>query len=392
MKISPITMAALIFFGTAELAAQDYSAKEANSFAVDMYKVLANNNNDNVFFSPFSLSLALGMTYAGAEGETKQQISEVLNFPINDSDLHKQLGLLQNKLIGKSSKGVEVSIANQIWADKNYKFKCKYTRSVSRNYSAPIKRVDFYSKPDESRLEINSWVELQTRDRIKDLLPDGSISSLTKMVLTNAIYFKGQWDNKFDKDLSKEDTFFKSVDEKIVTTFMNERAKYNIYNGDDLQMLELPYTGKDFSMLVILPNDKVDLKEVESHLTFNSISSYANQLVEKDVVVSLPKFKFNAEYGLKPVFSSMGMPLPFTNSADFSRMSGNKDLKIDEVFHKAFVEVSEEGTEAAAATAVVIVLKSVVIPVEFIANRPFIFVIRENSTGAFLFMGRVTNP
>jgi serpin B len=385
-------MAALMFFGSAELSAQDYSAKEANRFAVDMYKVLATDNNENIFFSPFSISIALGMTYAGAEGSTKQQISEVLNFPINDKALHKKLGALQNELIGKSQKGVEVSIANQLWADQNYKFKCAYTRGVKRNYSAPVKRVDFYSKPDECRLEINKWVEQQTKDRIKDLLPDGSISSLTKLVLTNAIYFKGQWDNKFDMDLSKEDVFFKSSEEKIATTFMNERAKYKIYNGDDLQMLELPYTGKDFSMLVLLPNEGVSLNDIERTITFNAISAFAEQLVESEVIVSLPKFKFNAEYGLKPVLSSMGMPIPFSNGADFSRMSGNTDLKIDEVFHKAFVEVSEEGTEAAAATAVVIVLKSVIIPVEFIANRPFIFVIRENSTGAFLFMGRVTNP
>lgn len=392
MKTSSLTLALMLIFSIANSQQTSYTATEANSFAVSMYKQFALADNDNVFFSPISISMALGMTYAGADGETKKQISEVLNFPYNDKDFHAQMGQLQSNLLDKQSEGVDIALANQLWAENSYRFKCRYLRTTQKSYNSPVKRLDFSGKPNASRIEINQWVEELTRDRIKDLLPDGSISSLTKMVLTNAIYFKGQWDKKFETENTRDDIFTTLEGKQVKTPMMNAKEKFNVYQGDGISLLELPYQGNDFSMLVLLPNEDRSIGEIERGLSVDNLNEYISKLSEKEVQLMFPKFKFDAEYQLKPVLSDMGMPIAFSNAANLSRMSRSNDLKIDEVFHKAFVEVSEEGTEAAAATAVVIVLKSITMPVEFFANRPFIFIIRENKDGNILFMGRVTNP
>jgi len=392
MKTSSLTLALMLIFSIANSQQTSYTATEANSFAVSMYKQFAQADNDNVFFSPISISMALGMTYAGADGETKKQISEVLNFPYNDKDFHAQMGQLQSNLLDKQSEGVDIALANQLWAENSYRFKCRYLRTTQKSYNSPVKRLDFSGNPNASRIEINQWVEELTRDRIKDLLPDGSISSLTKMVLTNAIYFKGQWDKKFEAENTRDDIFTTLEGKQVKTPMMNAKEKFNVYQGDGISLLELPYQGNDFSMLVLLPNEDRSIGEIERGLSVDNLNEYISKLSEKEVQLMFPKFKFDAEYQLKPVLSDMGMPIAFSNAANLSRMSRSNDLKIDEVFHKAFVEVSEEGTEAAAATAVVIVLKSITMPVEFYANRPFIFIIRENKDGNILFMGRVTNP
>jgi serpin B len=392
MKAIILTLAITLAFGSVNAQATKYTSKESNQFALNIYGQFAEKNDGNIFFSPLSLTMALGMSYAGAEGETKEQIAGVFNFPIDDKNLHKELGSIQTHLESKASKGVEISIANQLWADKIFKFKCSYLRGVKKAYGAPVKRVAFRTKPEECRLKINNWVEKNTNSRIKDLLPGGSISDLTALVLTNAIYFKGQWDNKFKEENTRDGNFFVSKGKSVPARMMNAQAKYNLYQGKSIQMLELPYAGKDFSMLVVLPNEGILLKEVERDFTLENLNYYVGLLTESDVKISFPKFTFDSEFELKPILSKMGMPIAFSNAADLSRMSGNQELKIDEIYHKAFIEVTEEGTEAAAATAVVIVRKSVIIPVEFNANRPFMFIIRENSTGNILFMGRVTNP
>ncbi|MDD3566959.1 MAG: serpin family protein [Bacteroidales bacterium] len=392
MKTSSLTLALMLMFSIANSQQTSYTATEANSFALRMYKQFAQADNDNVFFSPISISMALGLTYAGADGETKRQISEVLNFPYNDKDFHAQMGQLQNNLLDKQSEGVDIALANQLWAENSYRFKCRYLRTTQKSYNSPVKRLDFRGNPNASRIEINQWVKELTRDRIKNLLPDGSISSQTRLVLTNAIYFKGQWDKEFEKDNTHNDTFTTIDGEKLETPMMNAKEKFNVYQGDGIKLLELPYKGNDFSMLVLLPNEDRTLGEIERNLSVDNLNDYISKLAEREVMLKLPKFKFDAEYQLKQTLSEMGMPIAFSNAANFSRMSRSNDLKIDEVFHKAFVEVSEEGTEAAAATGVVMVLKSVIIPFEFYANRPFIFIIRENAKGNILFMGRVTNP
>lgn len=393
MKRIALAMISLIYVNA---SAQDsYSvAKESGSFAYSIFKQMATEKgeNENIFFSPYSITLAMGMTYAGANNATKHEMATVLHFPADDSNLHKQLGDSQKSILFSGSKGVQISIANQLWADKKYKFSCKYLRGVKKAYGAPVKRLDFRENPDEQRVTINNWVEVQTQNRIKNLLPGGSITNLTAMVLTNAIYFKGQWDEKFLVENTKTASFFPSKKEKMECSMMNRRGKYNLAKGEGFSMIEIPYAGKDFSMLVILPDEDNVLQKFESSLSAEKVASMSARYEEVEVNLSLPRFKFESQFELKPTFTAMGMPLAFSNLADFTRMSSKPDLKIDEVYHKAFVEVSEEGTEAAAATAVVIVRKSMPAYFEFNVNRPFVFLIRHNSSGAFLFMGRVTKP
>ncbi len=392
MKALSATLSLILMFAMASAQSNEYKAEQSNTFALEMYKQLASADGENLFFSPFSLSVAMGMTYSGANAETEKQIASVFGFSDNTKSFHQSMGKLQSDLVSRGSKGVEISIANQLWADKQYKFKWFYLWRVNRAYDAPIERMSFRTQPNESRLEINRWVESKTKNRIVDLLPDGSITDLTALVLTNAIYFKGQWDKKFLEENTKDDEF-KTLEGKTVrATMMTMQDKLSVYEGDGLKMIELPYAGKQFSMLVVLPNKDESIKTLEKSLSLSDINRYADLLTERKVNLTLPKFKFEADYQLKPVLSSMGMPIAFSNAADFTRMTRIPELKIDQVYHKAFVEVSEEGTEAAAATAVVIVRKSVEIPVEFNANRPFMFLIRDNQSGTILFMGRVTNP
>lgn len=392
MKTTISTMGFIILFSISNAQPASYTATQANSFAIDLYKELIKSGDKNIFFSPISISLAMGMTYAGSDGETKAQVAKALYFPLDDKSFHKEMGSIQKSIAGKSTKGVEISLANQLWVDKSYKFDCSYLKLASKSYDAPVQLMNFRTKPDESRQEINRWVEQKTKNRIKDLLPSGSISDITTLVLTNAIYFKGQWANKFEESKTQDGDFTLLNGSKVKSRMMNANGKYKVYQGNDLKIIELPYVGDSFSMLVLLPNENSSIKSLEKGLQQKELNHFIDLMTDSDVRLSLPKFKFESGYELKPILSTLGMPIAFSNQADLSRMSGKKDLKIDEVFHKAFVEVSEEGTEAAAATAVVVVRKSFSIPIDFIANRPFLFIIRENASGNILFIGRMVNP
>jgi len=392
MKALALLIPTIMLFSCAH--AQDpYNVSESSGkLAFELYQQFSQENEQNIFFSPLSINLAIGMTYAGANGTTKEQVANVFHFPLQDKNLHSQLGKLQKHLNSLGSEGIEVSIANQLWADKQYKFLCSYTRGVKKAYKAPVKKMPFRTDPENCRLEINKWVEDKTNDRIKNLLPKRSITDMTALVLTNAVYFKGQWNSKFEPEATIDGIFLSSINEKIECRMMNAQQKFNYFGNESFQLLEMPYAGNNFSMLVFLPSEGTSLNDVVSKLTFEKFAEYADSMVEEEVNVSFPKFKFESKYELKPVLSEMGMPIAFSNAADFTRMSKKPDLKIDEVYHKAFVEVSEEGTEAAAATAVVVVRKMAKIPQRFEANRPFLFIIRENETGNILFMGRVTKP
>lgn len=392
MKTSLLTLIGLTSIGLASAQNNTDAIVSSNLFAMDLYNYLAKTEKGNLFVSPYSITIAMGMTYAGASGTTREEMAKVLHFPLSDKNFHENFGKTQKTILSSGAKGVEISLANKLWADKQYKFKCSFTRGVRKNYNAPLVRMDFRNSPEPSRLEINGWVEQQTKSRIKELLPNGAITDLTALVLTNAIYFKGQWDNKFSPENTRSDAFFPSATDKVPCQFMNREGKYQYAKTENFSALEIPYAGKEFSMLVLLPHDGIELEEVEKNLSFETITLLAVNMDEFDVRVSFPKFKFENKYELKPMLSSLGMPTAFSNRADFTRMSKKPDLKIDEIYHKAFVEVSEEGTEAAAATAVVIVRKAMPMFVDFNANRPFLFMIKHNPTGAILFIGRLVKP
>jgi|SaaInlStandDraft_4_1057021.scaffolds.fasta_scaffold00073_24 serpin B len=367
-----------------------------NQFAVDMYNKLK-NDGDNVFFSPYSISSALAMTYEGANGETAEEMRNVLHFPEDGVELRSSFAQLYN-LLNKPDKKYKLSTANALWAEQTYSFLPEYLGLVEQYYGGKTTNLDFKEETEKSRKIINKWVEDKTEDKIKDLIPKGVIRQDTRLVLTNAIYFFGDWNKKFKKENTEERDFFVSEDEIIDVDMMFMVYGFNYVKEDGVQILEIPYKGKELSMLVVLPKlGEMDL--LEQQLTGEKIAEWNNNFEGKSVRLSLPKFKFEAKVMLAKTLQQMGMPTAFSPVADFSGMDGTKLLNIDQVIHQAFVAVDEKGTEAAAATAVV--MKETMAmpmdeepekPIEFKANHPFIFLIQEKSTGSILFMGKVNDP
>jgi len=386
--------------------AQDVSSvvNANNQFAFELY-AKDKSKDGNIFFSPYSISTALAMTYEGARGKTADEIQSVFHFPKEDS-LRRESFLKISNLINKKDKKYTLHTANALWAQKDYPFLEGYFNLIKDYYGGKATNLDFIKETEKSRLTINNWVEKQTNDKIKDLIP--SLDPLTRLVITNAVYFKGFWLQPFDKKYTRDEDFRVGSGNTIKTPMMHlEGKELNYGETDKLQILELPYEGlalpyeeKDLSMLILLPKGD-DLKTAEESLSAEKLSAWKTLLGRQEVKVSLPKFKFEKLYFMKNTLAEMGMPTAFTlgidfgGKADFSGMTGKKDLNIDEVIHKAFVEVNEEGTEAAAATAVMMMVGAAPGPsriIEFRADHPFIFLIQERETGSILFLGRVSNP
>jgi len=366
-----------------------------NKFAIDLYSKYKTNEG-NVFFSPYSISTALAMTYEGARGQTAEEMQKVFYFPEDSNTMRNGYANLYAE-INKPDKKYKLSVANALWAENDFQFLDEYFNVVDQYYNGKVTNLDFKRDPEGSRVTINNWVEDKTNDKIKDLIPSGVINSMTRLVLTNAVYFKGEWVKQFNKDDTIERDFTTDSN-NIVKAFMMQRTDdesiYNYGENNILQILEMPYSGDDLSMLIILPKDN-NLEDVEKSFTTDELSDWKDELKEQRVNVFLPRFKFETKYFMAEDLAEMGMPTAFGN-ADFSGMTGKMDLVISQVIHQAFVEVNEEGTEAAAATAVIMKETSAgpggpTIPV-FNANHPFIFIIQQKDTGNILFMGRVSNP
>jgi len=372
-----------------------------NQFALDYYSKLKSKDSGNIFFSPFSISSAFVMTYEGAKSETAEEMRSVFYFP-EDSNLRRTEYASIFDELNKGDKKYKLSSANALWAQQDYQFSKDYFDNVEKYYSGKATNLDFKKDPEGSRITINSWVENQTNEKIKDLIPSGLINTMTKLVLTNAIYFKGEWVKQFNKNDTKEENFRTSNGGAVKAQMMqrtDDEAIFNYAENSDLQILEMPYSGNELSILLLLPKND-NLTKLESILSTKNISDWKKNLEEQRVKIYIPKFKFETKYFMADDLKEMGMPLAFSDSADFFGMtaSGKKDLKIDEAIHQAFVEVNEEGTEAAAATAVTMAplgaagpQKEPKIPI-FRADHPFIFLIQQKSTGDILFMGRVVNP
>lgn len=365
-----------------------------NQFAIDLYHQLGDGN---VLFSPYSISSALAMTYEGANGQTKEEIKNVFHFPDN---LSPNFAAIYNDLNGANT----VRTGNALWIQKDYPLLDTYTNKVEQYYGGKAVNLDFIGETEQSRKTINSFIEEQTNNKIKDLIPPGKVDSLTRLVLTNAIYFKGDWGYEFDKSDTK-DRDFKTPTETIKAPMMHlkpEKDKFNYANLEKLKILELPYKENNMSMLILLPRQETVLdfenkREVELNYTLNDIdlnklAEYKSQMKMSSLNgIYLPKFEFEEEYSLEKVLTDMGMPTSFSIQADFSGMTGNRDLFIGDVIHKSFVKVDEKGTEAAAATAVTMKFTSAIMNQEiFKADHPFIFIIQQNDN--ILFMGRVEDP
>ena len=379
-------------------------ANANNRFAFDLYSRLAKTRNitgSNIFFSPFSLSSALAITYEGAQGATADEIRSVFYFPENDTVLRAGFSGMNRGINSGDPRIYTLCTANALWSETTYPFLTEYIDTAERYYSAKTTNLDFKGNPEDSRITINTWVEDKTEDRIRDLIPAGGIDPVTRLVITNAIYFKGNWVKQFETN-ETTDAEFRTTPQKTVIVPMMQRtdedAIYLYTENSDLQMLSMPYehtTGKEFSMVVLLP--KADhLTTMEASLNASTLSALQQSAKSRRVMVYFPKYTLDTKYSLPDTLGAMGMPMAFTGNADFSGMDGTKNLLISDVIHQAFVDVNEEGTEAAAATAVVMKLAAAPanpepIPV-FRADHPFIFLIQDDETGSILFMGRVSDP
>jgi serpin B len=371
------------------------AVKGNTEFACDLYAKLRGQDG-NLFFSPYSISTALAMTRAGARGETADQMDKTLHFTLKGDKLHAAFGELIKEANGDpkdAKRGYQLSTANALWGQKGFSFLPEFVKLTKDDYGAGLNEVDFVGATEDARKTINAWVEKETRDKIKDLLPQGVLTTDTRLVLTNAIYFKGDWASQFKKDLTKEEPFAVAADKKVNAPLMHQKATFRYYDGGSFQALEMPYAGKDLAMVVLLPKKADGLPDLEKDLTADRLTGWVGKLNEAEVDVALPKFKTTSQFSLKPTLSEMGMSQAFTNAADFSGMDGKKDLQITDVIHKAFVDVNEEGTEAAGATGVIVGLKSERAPTpEFRADHPFVFLIRDTRSGGVLFLGRVADP
>jgi len=366
-----------------------------NKFAFDLYSKYKSDEG-NVFFSPYSISTALAMTYEGARGTTAEEMRSVFYFPEDAEARRAGYARLYNS-INAGSKDYKLSTANALWAQKDYPFIEEYFSTIKNYYGGGVTNLDFVTETEKSRVTINKWVEDQTNDKIKYIIPPGTLDSMTRLVLTNAIYFKGEWAVQFEKKNTAEDDFKVSPTNNAKVQMMSltgKNAKFDYAETEDLQMIELPYEGDELSMIILLPKEN-DVSVAESYLTAQKMSELYAQKKEKQVRLYLPRFKFDTKYFMAEDLKEIGMPTAFSDFADFSGMTGNNDLQISDVIHQAFVEVNEEGTEAAAATVVTMKLGSSglseQIPV-FKVDHPFIFMITEKSTGSILFIGRVSNP
>ncbi|MHC4625100.1 MAG: serpin family protein [Planctomycetota bacterium] len=381
--------------------------KGNNRFALKLYGKL-HDKPGNLFFSPYSISTAVAMTCAGARGQTERQIARAMHFPLilaadpaehpqlqpHRRQFHELFRTVMEDLNSRTEKGAyELNVANALWGQRGCRFYKEYIELVETNHQGRLTEVDFIRAAERSRKTINTWVEKQTNEKIKNLIPPGALNQLTRLVLTNAIYFKGNWASRFEKEKTSKAPFTLNNGDKVNVPMMNQTETFNYMQAEDFQLLEMPYVEDELSMLIFLPKKFDGLNKFEKTLTSENLSLWLTKLHKTKVIVSVPRFKVTSEFGLSDVLKSMGMKDAFTPQADFSAMSGMKDLFISAVLHKAYVDVTEEGTEAAAATGVVVGVTSVPPPPpEFRADHPFVFLIRDNRTGSILFIGRVANP
>ena len=384
---------------TPDVSAADVAllVEENSAFAFELYRELKGKEG-NLFYSPHSISLALAMTYAGARGETAEQMADTLHF-ILEQELHPASNWLDAELArrgegakGKDGEGFRLNIVNAIWGQKDYEFLSAFLDVLAENYGAGLRILDFITETEKSRLTINDWVSKQTEGRIEDLIPLGAIDASTCLVLTNAIYFNAAWEDPFDEDITADGPFYLLDGGQVTVPMMKQTESFGYTEGEGYQAVELLYDGGELSMVILLPKAG-NFQAFEEGLQAQQVDAIISGLQPTGVALTMPKFEFDSEFSLKDTLADMGMPIAFSGGADFSGMTGNRELFISDVLHKGFVAVNEAGTEAAAATAVIMPTAAPPEPsVEVTIDRPFIFLIRDIETGAILFVGRVVNP
>jgi serpin B len=392
------------------------------AFGLDLYGRLKQPDG-NLFLSPYSISTCLAMTYAGARGNTEQQMAQVLHLGQKQAQVHAAFGDLQRQLNATAGqKGIELSIANALWAQKGHAFLPEFIGTATRQYEAKLKQADFITAAEPARREINQWVSGKTKGRIQDILAPGILTEATRLVLADAIYFKGVWTTRFDQNSTRTQPFYVSASRSVQAPLMFHTDKVKYMENDMFQAVELPYAGGELAMVILLPqqasaSERLEaLRAEEGHrrpmlpqqapscerlegaLDAASLAGWLGQMKRQEVDLFVPKFKIESTFALAPVLENMGMPDAFHDKADFSGMDGATNLYISSVSHKAWVEVAEEGTEAAAATVVAVHrfgMSSPRMPPPhpvFRADHPFLFLIRDTRSGSVLFLGRLMDP
>lgn len=376
-------------------------ARANTYFALDLFQKFRElNPRGNIFFSPLSISTAIGMVYLGARMNTAAQLAKTFHFDVIEN-LHSRFQTL-NAEFKRSDAPYILKVANRLYGEKTYNFLLDFLTGTEKHYGAQLSTVDFQNAAAEARKQINQWVEEQTGGKILDLLPEGSLSEMTKLVLVNAIYFKGSWEEQFPVENTEEKPFRLNKKEKrtVKMMYMVKKLPFRYIPECKCRVLELPYKGKELSMIILLPDDIEDsstgLEQLEKEPTLSKLQEWTDPRKMSsfnDVCVRLPKFKLEETYDLRSSLSALGMPDVFdSGKADLSGMSGSRDLHVSKIVHKSFIEVNEEGTEAAAATAAAVMCLSMPIEEDFNADHPFLFFIRHNLTKTILFLGRVASP
>jgi serpin B len=375
-----------------------------NSFGVDLYSRLAAANKENIFCSPYSIRTILTMTFAGAGGNTAAQMASVLHLDsVPPAQLHAAFSALSKTLNAKDT-NYDLTIANALWGQRGYGFREDFQNLLQKSYGASLHEMDFVDAAEPARVTINQWVQQQTHEKIKDLLSPGTLNEATCLVLTDAIYFKGAWDEPFRKEQTRQEAFHLDSNQDVQTSMMHHGTSSLKYLGTDrFQAVELPYKGGELSMVLIVPRTVDGLAAVEKEFTSESIAQRPAKLENQRVVLTMPKFTMTRALDLNVVLKGMGMVDAFDrHAADFSGMVTEKEMEarppfISQVVHKAFVDVDEEGTEAAAATAVAVATATAMRgpsppPMIVTADRPFLFLIRHRDSGVILFLGRLVDP
>jgi serpin B len=394
------------------------AASASNQFGLDLYaRLAAGQEKGNLFLSPYSIETALAMTLGGARGRTAQEMARVLHADALPADqLHAAFAGLSEALNesgtigrggvggggggGNAERAFDLVVANALWVQQGFDLNRDFVKKVKEQYRAAIEAMDFAGSAasrEQARRAINAWVEKQTRDKIKDLLGPDSLDAQTRLILTNAIYFKSAWDSKFSESMTKQDPFHvDGAAETANVAMMHQTHRLRYADNDEVQVVEMPYRFRRLSILVLLPRKVDGLAAVEKSLDANKLGQWTGAMQDRQVELSLPKFKFTSRFGLARTLGAMGIEDAFTpGKADLSGISSGERLFVQDVIHQAFVDVNEEGTEAAAATAIAVGASAVMRPPEkavFNADHPFLFLIRDNQSGCVLFLGRVGNP
>jgi serpin B len=373
-------------------------ASGCNAFAWDLYQVLRIREG-NLFVSPLSISLALAMVYAGARGETRAQMAQALHLTLDQDRLHPVFNLLDSQLsgrgkgIGSSGKVFQLSIANAIWSQEGTRFMDQFLDTLAANYGAGMRLLDFAGAPKRCRGIINAWASDHTRGRIRDLIPPGAIRRWTKLIITNAIAFYAAWSTPFDAARTMDGRFFLLDGSESTVPMMRQSGSLAYGERKGVRAIELPYAGQELAMVILLPPAGT-FEAFEAGMQAERVKAIVRGLTHQRVALIMPRFQFASGFRLTDALATMGMPAAFSEDADFSGMTGGRDLFLADVLHKAFVAVNEEGTEAAAATAAIMVptMTPRQTPIEFRVDHPFLFLVRDLGTGAVLFVGRVLEP